>query len=146
MHFLDLIMKYRDHIFNFYSSSDVLPVILKRSQHVTAKKYWLDLLVPGRFFVLKRGCVAVRETSSTTTNGTMGKKEFEIEERDRLTIFTLCALLTHFLFWWYFKTEKRWRRGTDQRKKSIFEGGRGEGTVTTWTNQSIKLPSLSLPN
>ena len=44
MHFLDLIMKYRDHIFNFYSSSDVLPVILKRSQNVTAKKYWLDLL------------------------------------------------------------------------------------------------------
>lgn len=144
MHFLDLIMKYRDHIFNFYSSSDVLPVILKRSQNVTAKKYWLDLLVPGRFFVLKRGCVAVRETSSTTTNGTMGKKK--IEERDRLPIFTLCVLLTHFLFWWYFKTEKRWRRGTDQRKKSIFEGGRGEGTVTTWTNQSIKLPSLSLPN
>lgn len=39
MHLLDLIMKYRDHIFNFYSSSDVLPVILKRSQNVTAKKY-----------------------------------------------------------------------------------------------------------
>ena len=61
MHFLDLIMKYRDHIFNFYSSSDVLPVILKRSQNVTAKKYWLDLLVPDRFFVLKRGCVVARD-------------------------------------------------------------------------------------
>ena len=94
-----------------------------------------------RFKTRLRGCDRL---AAPRQMGRWEKKK--IEERDRLPIFTLCVLLTHFLFWWYFKTEKRWRRGTDQRKKSIFEGGRGEGTVTTWTNQSIKLPSLSLPN